>query len=245
MGRINMTVKRLLSPQDAIRAVFLRQEALVAASKGFQPTALGRAIELAAFAPEAAARLGLEPAFASIKLDLERALQRLVPAARVAAQERLAQAEQIQFRKSSLETAKVLAAARHFFRAGTHSGYLRSAVLAQVLIDHYVLMTRPSMPLRRPGPEKTMHVPVHFEKRKFRMVSASWSQAPLLVLLLAWLAAGIAGGVFYRVSCHLHSDVLQPVLADLGFGTWGIGFLALVGLGFYAKVRYVKFTLDR
>lgn len=46
------------------------------------------------------------------------------------------------------------------------------------------------------------------------------TRAPLLVLLLAWLIAGLCGAM---------SNV------------WALGFLAIVGFGFYARVRRVRF----
>jgi hypothetical protein len=52
-----------------------------------------------------------------------------------------------------------------------------------------------------------------------------WLQAPLLILLLAWLLLGIAGGVFNL----------------LGVENWTLGFLALVGFQFYATVRRPRF----
>ena len=56
-------------------ASVLRQDALVAASKVFQATALAKAVELGTFAPELAARLTGEPAFSAITFDLDRALR--------------------------------------------------------------------------------------------------------------------------------------------------------------------------
>jgi hypothetical protein len=48
---------------------------------------------------------------------------------------------------------------------------------------------------------------------------AVWRRAPLLVLLFAWLAAGLCG--------------------LLGLEWWPLGLLGLVGLGFYARIRRV------
>jgi hypothetical protein len=47
-----------------------------------------------------------------------------------------------------------------------------------------------------------------------------WRRAPLLVLLLTWLAVGIFGGILFS-----------------GFEFWALGFLALVGFGFYRTIR--------
>jgi hypothetical protein len=49
-----------------------------------------------------------------------------------------------------------------------------------------------------------------------------WRRAPLLVLLLGWLAIGICGGLLFK---------------SFGFEFWALGFLALVGFGFYSTIR--------
>jgi hypothetical protein len=54
-----------------------------------------------------------------------------------------------------------------------------------------------------------------------------WLRTPLLALLLAWFVAGLAAFVF----------VPLPAVFD----GWALGFLVLVGLGFYARVRHVRF----
>lgn len=54
-----------------------------------------------------------------------------------------------------------------------------------------------------------------------------WARAPLLVLLLAWLVAG------------LMAAAVVPLNAV--FEAWGLGFLALVGFGFFARVRNIRF----
>lgn len=53
-----------------------------------------------------------------------------------------------------------------------------------------------------------------------------WLRAPLLALLVAWLVAGLVAAAF----------VPLPTVFD----AWALGFLALVGLGFYARVRSVR-----
>jgi len=64
-----------------------------------------------------------------------------------------------------------------------------------------------------------------------------WARAPLLVLLLGWLAVGfVAGSIYAILRMYGPSNELEPSVS-WGFEIWGVGFLALVGLGFYAKVR--------
>ena len=60
-----------------------------------------------------------------------------------------------------------------------------------------------------------------------------WRRAPLLLLLLGWLAGGVAGGSLVAL---LRSD-LPPSTVSWFFEVWALGFLALVGFGFYMRVR--------
>ena len=71
-------------------------------------------------------------------------------------------------------------------------------------------------------------------------VEVLWRRAPLLVLLLAWLAIGTAAGLASLVQRKVWPDAWPPWLADAGFSFWGLGFLALVLFGFYARVRNVR-----
>ncbi|MGH9653879.1 MAG: hypothetical protein ACRD6B_10510 [Bryobacteraceae bacterium] len=60
-----------------------------------------------------------------------------------------------------------------------------------------------------------------------RGIRKLWLRAPLLVLLLSWLVAGLIAAA------------VVPLNAV--FELWGLGFLALVGLGFYTRVRNIRF----
>lgn len=62
-----------------------------------------------------------------------------------------------------------------------------------------------------------------------------WTRAPLLVLLLGWLAAGLCTGT----AAILFAASAAPVNAI--FEVWAIGFLAIVCFGFYARVRSIQF----
>jgi hypothetical protein len=64
-----------------------------------------------------------------------------------------------------------------------------------------------------------------------------WLRAPLLVLLLAWLAAGFVGGLASAILRIYWPQGWPESLAAAGFEVWGVGFLALVMFGFYARVR--------
>ena len=65
-----------------------------------------------------------------------------------------------------------------------------------------------------------------------------WSRAPLLVIMLTWLFFGIWGGVAFSIASRIWPDGLFVAVGNFAFELWGIGFLAMVGFGFYSRVRY-------
>lgn len=65
-----------------------------------------------------------------------------------------------------------------------------------------------------------------------------WKRAPLLVMMLVWFAIGLAGGLAFAVASRFWAESLIVSIGNFAFDLWGIGFLALVGFGFYVRVRY-------
>lgn len=64
-----------------------------------------------------------------------------------------------------------------------------------------------------------------------------WRRAPLLVLMLAWLFAGGTGGVLFVMLSKISPESATIATGNSAFDLWGIGCLALVGYGFYMRVR--------
>jgi hypothetical protein len=252
VARVSAIVKREVPARRAARAEALREETLVLASKGFCGAALGKVIELAKLDPDAAADLRFEPALAGLRPQVEQVLQRLIPAARTDAEKRLTRATRMagmaelhSAGRTLPETREILRAARRFFGRGTLGGYRRSAGLAQVVIDYYGLALQTRHVQRVSKPE--IHAWIPRKKTFYRIAAyrfrAAWSRVPLLLLLLAWLAMGVIGGTVYRIVQNARPGAAEGVPAEAGFGLWGIGFLAMVGFGYYARVRDIRFTL--
>lgn len=65
-----------------------------------------------------------------------------------------------------------------------------------------------------------------------------WHRVPLLVMMLTWLAVGLSGGIAFVLASRLWPQSIIVAMGNFGFDLWGIGFLALVGFGFYVRVRY-------
>ena len=68
-------------------------------------------------------------------------------------------------------------------------------------------------------------------------LSQLWTRAPLLVVMLTWLFMGLWGGVIFSIASHIWPDSPLVTLGNFAFQLWGIGFLGLVGFGFYARIR--------
>ena len=65
-----------------------------------------------------------------------------------------------------------------------------------------------------------------------------WQRAPLLVMMMIWFAIGLTGGLAFAITNELFPDTQLMAAGNLAFSLWGIGFLALVGFGFYVRIRY-------
>jgi hypothetical protein len=153
----------------------------------------------------------------------------------------------------------VMASAERLFQLGTHADYLRSTELSQVILDHfgYASAIAPA-PMRTIAGQGTAQAGALVRTRAFalprlrllrdaatamgaafrRRVAGTWARAPLLVLLLTWLSMGLLGGPVFRL---MRSDLLDSVLASTAWDLWALGFLGLVGFGFYVRVRRVRF----
>jgi hypothetical protein len=119
------------------------------------------------------------------------------------------------------------------YNAGGYGNYIRASAVADTIQSAYwgatlihdqiaLAATRVS-PL---GKEGALPKSRAFPTFSFSGLSASlrvlWRRAPLLVLLLSWLAVGIFGGILFK---------------SFNFEFWALGFLALVGFGFYSTIR--------
>jgi hypothetical protein len=128
---------------------------------------------------------------------------------------------------------------RHLSQTGGYTNYLRAAALAETIQSAYwgaslifEQTVPPATPSARLGFEKKTafvltwpFAVASFKKlqKPVRLLGQQlWRRAPLLVLLLSWLVVGVVGGIFF---------------SGFGFEFWAIGFLALVGFGFYSTVR--------
>jgi hypothetical protein len=120
---------------------------------------------------------------------------------------------------------------QRLYNAGGHANYVRAAALAETIQSAYwgatLIHDQTASPVRVSFrkewgfPRTRAFATASFKKLPER-IRLLWRRAPLLVLLLAWLAVGIFGGILF---------------SGFGFEFWALGFLALVGFGFYRTIR--------
>ena len=121
----------------------------------------------------------------------------------------------------NLDPRMVLALANQFIEVGSVANYFRAEELGRTVVSWYdgPLPLVAFVPEASPSP------------RVQRALQKLWRRAPLAVLFLGWLVAGIVGGVFLRLLSVPAYSTAVP------FDIWGLGFLLLVVLQFVVTVR--------
>jgi hypothetical protein len=237
-------------PTELLRAV------LSAATQGDAAGAMDRLAEFAARNPLQLESLRSEPALAPVRAEVEHLVSRLTSIARLDAATRLEHAAQLTEAANSTNLPgwdaapeTVLQIANRFFDSGRHDNYVRAAQVAQVLIDIYetapVAMYRPLIERAhsrrpRPGPVTARRGWAAARRQILPRVRKLWLRAPLLILLLGWFSLGIAGALTLLILRSISPGNAPAALISAGFDLWGIGLLALVGFGFYIRVRNVQ-----
>ena len=243
-------IERPPSPQVAAQLDGLLQASIQAAEEGNVSLALAKLAEVAALDPRRAEALDREPGLAPIHREVSEFMARLAAAAHVDAESRLdravhvlgaAEAKAIPGHESGPQMAILVA--ERLLEAGGYANCIHSAQVSQTLINEYGFAPVP-VASAVGEPEG---VPLDFERaviawreRWTPRIEKLWRRAPLLVLLVAWLAVGLVGGSIFAILRHWWPQTWPGSMVAGGFEVWGIGFLALVGFGFYARVRNVR-----
>jgi hypothetical protein len=240
-------IEPIPTADHALQVQNLLQTAFEAAAKGDTPRALSTLAELAPLDPRRAESLESEPALGRIRGEVAALLSRLTAAAGLDAGAHLERALEL-LRTGAPDRAPAegprpdtaaLTAGR-LIDAGGYANFIRAGQLSQLVIDWCGL---PPLPVTLPGPKRTAAPEQHFDAPRRQIpptLRKLWRRAPLLVLLLGWLAVGLAGGLFYAGLRAVIPEAVPKPADAAGFGFWGMGFLALVGFGFYARVRNVR-----
>ena len=256
-------IERPESPQQAGRLEDLLRAAAAAAAEGDGNRAMGHLAEFAVMSPRRAETLESLASLSSVRDPVERLVSRLHATAKVDAEAQLTQAVKLMESAGAKELVvreiraeNLILIAGRLLDAGGYANAVWSAELSRLVIDPR-LWAPIAVPLpppvkdadededdRRPAAGDGILAAIRFMWAGLQLKSRArrmWLRAPLLALLLAWFAAGLAGGVFSMLVRNYWPGVLPAALVAGGFDLWGLGFLVLVAIGFYMRVRNVRF----
>ena len=229
-------------PQETSELRDLLRSAISAAQKGDPGGALKHLEQLVRVDPNRANTLRSEPGLEPIRAQVDQLLTRMESNAKTHAQAQLADAAKVleSWGRQALPgwdaaPQTMLAAAFHLSDTGGYANCIYAASLARVVIEgaRFPIAAHGTRPA---GPPRKSHRAAMFGSR----LKALWARAPLLILLVSWFAFGLAA---IGVAAILHNfwPVEYPSSTiDTGFAIWGIGLLALIAFGFYARVRRAR-----
>ncbi|HKW98915.1 MAG TPA: hypothetical protein VJN43_14345 [Bryobacteraceae bacterium] len=264
-GLIRAIEQRRL-PENTAPLVDLMRAATEAVSNRDTATAIANLTALVRAAPDKAETIVTEPRFQPIRGEIETLVRRLTSEARSDAELKLSTAARLVETGATsrsdaggeLDLDAVLAVAGRLFQQGRYASYVQAGDLAQVVIDRYGPVTNAvitgvpvSIETRRLERARLGRQPTglrtaapatgHQPQQPARRLKTLWRRAPLLILLLGWLGLGLAGAISSIVGRTFWPGAWDASWVTFGFEIWGIGFLALVGFGFYMRIRNVKF----
>jgi hypothetical protein len=244
----------------------LVQAALSAASAGDVMRAADHVAAIATLEPHHAAAILADHRLDPIRETVETTFSRIVSVARLDAESRIGEASQAseatglrQLADWEAKPEVLVGIASRLFESGGHANYVRAAALAQVVIDaaRWVPAEASLPPVgsarttaRLAEDDLATVKEVWIASRQgwstFRRVVEPrlrmlWLRAPLLILLLSWLALGAAAGVIGLLIRKYRPEDWSPSVGNGAVEIWVMGFLAVVLFGFYVRVRNVRF----
>jgi hypothetical protein len=252
------------APQAAAHIAELARAVISAAAAGDLGGVLSEFTQLAAASPLRAEAVRSDPALEPMRAQVDSLLARLAQVAKLDAESRVSQASQILEQTGVQKLAgwdvrpeALLLLANRLLEAGGHVNFNRASQLALTIAEGVQWAPAPAAPpyeestaarLRSEiepltgGPIRTAFSRSWDAVREQApaRVRALWRRAPLLILLLVWLAVGIVGGTASWLWRILAPDAWPAGFVATGFDLWALGFLALVVFGFYMRVRHVR-----
>lgn len=269
MARLTAILHPALPVELTAHLDALKTDTALAVQQGDLTRAMANVHEISTVDPHSIAVLAPEKMLETIRPEVDHLLNRLTTVARIDAEGWLSQADQAvetsthQALNWQTKPDTLLNVAHHLFDSGGYTNYVRSADLAQSILNYGpvpyspfvdqfadALAPKPAAALTELENEKRVPSPpvladvaktaAALRKSGTPRILATWRRAPLLVLLLSWLGAGLIGGPIAVVLRSIWPDGWAVPLLDFAFQAWGIGFLALVGFGFYARIRTIR-----
>lgn len=237
-------IEPALPPERIVQLDQLVRAAVSAIGDGDTGGALAKLATLVSLDPRRGEGLASDPALAPIRKEVEALLARLTGTARLGAETRLLEATQwmqapdvVDRPVENVRTSTLLLLASRLIDAGGYANCIHSAKVSQMVLDQRRWApAEVATPLSKPVDARVRIPRATPRVRREAMVAQFknlWRRAPLLVLLLGWLGVGLAGGSVAAV----FRNQLPALAVALFFEIWTLGFLALIGFGFYMSVR--------
>jgi hypothetical protein len=232
------------SPERTTQLDQLVRAAVSATRDGDTSGALAKLSTLVLLDPPRAEGLASAPALAPIRKEVEALLARLTAAARLGAETRLREATEwlqapdvVDRQIENLKASTLLLLASRLIDAGRYANCIHSARVSQMVLDQRRWAPAEAATPLSTSADTRIRIPratpwIRREAMVARLNNL-WRRYPLLALLLGWLAVGLAGGSV----AALFRDQWPAAAVALLFEIWTLGFLALVGFGFYMRVR--------
>ncbi len=264
LGKLTQILQPTMPPDQVTRVDGLIHETVSAIQQDRREWAVGRFIEAVTSDPSRVDEFRSKPEFDAIRANVDVLLNRLTNVAKMDAETKLAAIEQVLEtagwpKLAHWETASsaLVQIGHRLIEAGGYANFIRTSELATALqasytatlvIDQSTAVTgaaaikKEDINIRGKGARAAALGLAHHlwdsmrEKLPIR-VEALWEKAPLLVILGAWFSAGLLAGVFSFLAKAVWPDSWIVPASNFGFQLWGLGFLAIVGLGFWARVR--------
>jgi len=262
--KLTQILQPAMPPDRLLRVEQLIQETVQAIHEERREWAVGRFIEAATSDPSQADELRGKAEFEPIRANVDLLMNRLTNVAKMDAETKLAAAETV-FETNGWqklphwETAPqaLIQIGHRLIEAGGYANYVRTSELATNLQSAYwaANVVPPPLPMtgssaskkedsrlkRKSAGEATLAL-AHYAWESLRekvpmRVEALWERAPLLAILGAWFSIGLVAGVFSFLAKAVWPDSWIVPASDFGFKVWGVGLLAIVGFGFWARVR--------
>jgi hypothetical protein len=251
-------------PEQVVRVERLIEEIVRAITEDRREWAVGRFIEAATTDPSRVDELRSKPEFEAIRANVELLMNRLTNVAKMDAETKLSAAEQVLENAGwqklpHWETAPeaLIQIGHRLIEAGGYANYVRTAELATTLQTAYwstaamlplpIIAAAPKLKkedtrLKGKGAGAAAMALAHhswdvLRERMAPQVGVLWQRAPLLVILGAWFTVGLVGGTISYLAKIVWPDSWIVPASNFGFQLWGIGFLAIVGFGFWARVK--------
>jgi hypothetical protein len=235
---------------DTARVEQLFTAARSAAAQGNAGDAVAHLSQLAVLDPSRVEALPDHPDLRPIRAEAARLVSDLVSRAKLDAESSLAEASKSMEGREAGKA--LLTSAGRLYEAGGYVNWLRSSALSQFILEQTRWAPAP-IPVASSAPKlRATWRASSVDPALLRGLRAGisrgrastgrlWRRAPLLVLLLGWLAVGIVFGVTAALWREATAAAASSRGIAAGFDVWGLGFLVLVLYGFYRRVRNVRF----